>query len=151
MGLAFLLAGCVSSPPSVTSIPAATSKLQGTILNTYSNRFPFFGVAWSPDGKRIATGDASGAVQVRDATTGAIVFTMRGHSGFVWAIAWSPDGTRIASGSWDTTVQVWDAATGRRDLLYSGHSSTVGALAWSPEGNRIASVAEDIEVWVAVE
>ncbi len=144
-----LLAGCVSTPPSIISVPAATSPLQGKILNTYRNQFPFFGVAWSPDGKRIATGDASGAIQVRNATTGAIIFTSRGHSGFVWAIAWSPDGTRIASASWDKTVQVWDARTGRHILTYRGHTDLVLAVAWSPDSRHIVSGSSDdtVQVW----
>jgi len=65
-------------------------------------------VAWSPDGKRIAS--ASREVQVWDATDGGNVFTYRGHSGAVLAVAWSRDGKRIASGSEDETVQVWEAS-----------------------------------------
>jgi eukaryotic-like serine/threonine-protein kinase len=64
-------------------------------------------VAWSPDGRRIASGSYD--VQVWDAATGGNIFTYRGHSYAVDAVAWSPDGKRIASGSFDHTVQVWKA------------------------------------------
>ena len=68
-------------------------------------------VAWSPDGKRIASGGYDSTVQVWDAVDGGNVFTYRGHSGTVSAVAWSPDSKRIASsGSYDTTVQVWVAS-----------------------------------------
>ncbi len=138
--LVFLLTGCFSSTLPGASIPFATSPKEGTILNIYRDHVSIFGIAWSPDGKRIASGGASGTVEVRNASTGAIIFTARGHTGSVWAVAWSPDGTRIASASWDQTVQVWDATTGRHILTYRGHSDLVLAVAWSPDSRRIASL-----------
>lgn len=77
------------------------------------------GVAWSPDGKRIASGSADGLVEVWEALTGGHVYTYRGHADYYWShwtsnqavnsLAWSPDGKEIASGSSDNTVQVWQA------------------------------------------
>ena len=64
-------------------------------------------VAWSPDGKRIASGSTDNTVQVWDAIDGRHVFTYKGHTNPVGAVAWSPDGKRIASGGNDHTVQVW--------------------------------------------
>src|SRR5262245_56288554 len=54
--LIFLLAGCFSSTPPVTSVPASSSLAGGTILHIYRSHFSIFGIAWSPDGKRIASG-----------------------------------------------------------------------------------------------
>jgi WD40 repeat protein len=64
-------------------------------------------VAWSSNGRRIASGSDDKTAQVWDATNGAYVYTYRGHSDAVSTVAWSPDGKRIASGSWDKTVRVW--------------------------------------------
>jgi WD40 repeat protein len=65
-------------------------------------------VAWSPDGKRIASGSQDKTVQVWDASSSNTLLTYRGHSyAAVSSVGWSPDGKRIASGSWDGTVQVW--------------------------------------------
>jgi eukaryotic-like serine/threonine-protein kinase len=66
-------------------------------------------VAWSPDGKRIASASGDHSVQVWDAASGGHVLTYRGHSGDVFSLAWSPDGKNIVSGSLDRTVQVWQA------------------------------------------
>ncbi len=66
-------------------------------------------VAWSPDGKYIASGGEDSLVQVWDVATGEHLLTYTGHSDGVWTVAWSPDGQWIASGGADRTVQVWQA------------------------------------------
>jgi len=108
-------------------------------------------VAWSPDGKHIASGSYDCTVQVWDALTGRNAFIYRGHTLYVYAVAWSPDGRRIASASYDRTAQVWDAASGGHVLTYPGHAAPVTAVAWSPDGRRIASGGADdtVQVWDA--
>jgi hypothetical protein len=111
-------------------------------------------VAWSPDGRRIASGSWDKTVQVWDAANGGNVYTYRGHSDQVTAVAWSPDGKRIASGSGDDTVQVWDAVDGGNVYTYTyrGFSTyPITAVAWSPDGKRIASGSLDgtVQVWDA--
>ena len=61
-------------------------------------------IAWSPDGKMIASGASDQAVFLWHAETGERLGTFRGHTGGVWDVAWSPDGTRLASASLDNTV-----------------------------------------------
>ena len=58
-------------------------------------------VAWSPDGKWLATGSADGTGKVWDAASGREVLTLQGHHGSVSSVAWSPDGKRLAPGSGD--------------------------------------------------
>jgi len=72
-------------------------------------------VAWSPDGKRLATGSQDKSAKVWDATTGEPVFTLSGHSGIVLSVPWSPDGDLLATGSADE-AKVWDVARGREAL-----------------------------------
>ncbi len=126
-------------------------------LFTYQGHTDFVNsVAWSPDGKRIASGSGSfqgkdNTVQVWDATNGNTLSTYRGHTNAVETVAWSPDSQRLASGSDDWTVQVWDAADARQIYVYRGHSDRVNQVAWSPDGTRIASASNDntVQVWGA--
>src|SRR5712692_336968 len=127
--------------------------LTGEQSFTYREHFYYVqAVAWSPDGKRIASASADTRVQVWDTTTGTASLTYRKHSSKVNAVTWSPDGTRIASASDDRTVQVWDAATGNTLYTYRGHAKEVSSVAWSPNGKRIASASYDhsVHIWQAV-
>ena len=82
----------------------------GKPLMTYSGHTHMVSaLAWSPDGKRIASASRDKTVQVWDAQTGQHLFTYRGHSDDVNTVAWSPDGKYLASGGRDNTVQVWSA------------------------------------------
>jgi len=69
-------------------------------------------IAFSPDGKLVASGSHDGTVKLWAAATGAVQQTLKGHSGSVWSVAFSPDGRLIASGSSDRTVKLRDATTG---------------------------------------
>ena len=80
------------------------------------------GVAFSPDGRRIASASDDQTVKVWDAGTGQETLTLKGHTDAVNGVAFSPDGRRIASASSDQTVKVWDAATGQETLTLKGHT-----------------------------
>jgi serine/threonine protein kinase len=146
--------------PSATSTarpsPTTPPPQRGTVIVTYRGHRDFLNtVAWSPDGRRIASGSGNNngdyTVQVWDAVSGATAVTYSRHSANVYSVAWSPDGKQIVSGSQDFTAQVWDANNGNYVLKYSGHSDAVYSVAWSPDGKHIASAGRDdtVQVWDA--
>ena len=96
-------------------------------------------VAFSPDGRRIASASRDQTVKVWDAGSGQETLTLKGHSDSVMSVAFSPDGRRIASASDDKTVKVWDAGSGQETLTLKGHTGFVYGVAFSPDGRRIAS------------
>jgi WD40 repeat protein len=97
------------------------------------------GVAFSPDGTRLASGSQEGLVTVWDASTGKEFLMLRGHARAVSSVAFSPDGDRIASASQDHTVKIWDASTGQEVLALSGFDEPVESVAFSPDGRYLAS------------
>ena len=66
-----------------------------------------YAVAFSPDGKTLASGSLDNTIKLWDVTTGRNTATLNGHSGGVTSIAFSPDGNTLASGSMDTTMKLW--------------------------------------------
>jgi dipeptidyl aminopeptidase/acylaminoacyl peptidase len=108
-------------------------------------------VAFSPDGKRLASASHDQTVKVWDAATGAALLKLEGHTSAVTSVAFSPDGKRLASASRDQTVKVWNAATGEESLTLKGHTDEVLSVAFSPDGKRLASASYDktVKVWDA--
>jgi len=73
-------------------------------------------LAYSLDGKRLATGSYDGMVQVWDTATNQQLQTYKGHSGGVESLAFSPKGSHLATGGMDGTVRVWDVRKQREDI-----------------------------------
>ncbi|UPL01724.1 hypothetical protein LCI18_012658 [Fusarium solani-melongenae] len=108
-------------------------------------------VAFSADGRRLASGSDDKTVKVWDAATGACVQTLEGHGGRVISVAFSADSRRLASGSDNGTVKVWDAATGACVQTLEGHGGWVISVAFSADGRRLALGSDDgiVKVWDA--
>jgi WD40 repeat protein/serine/threonine protein kinase len=106
-------------------------------------------VAFSPDGRLLASAAADRTVRVWDLAAGRTVLTLRGHQDSVACVAFSPDGKRLATASQDKTVKLWDAGSGRALRTLKGHLWQVWGIAFSPDGRRLASAAGDrtVRIW----
>jgi WD40 repeat protein len=99
-----------------------------------------FSVAYSPDGKTLATASQDGTARIFDAATGRGLRTLRGHEpDLCWNVCYSPDGRLLASCGRDKTVRVWEVASGRLFQTLSGHPEFVRSVAFSPDGRLLAS------------
>jgi WD40 repeat protein len=98
-----------------------------------------FAIAWSPDGRRLATIGFDKNFKIWDATAGTEMYTLGGHAYLIRALAWSPDGKRLATAGSDGAVKVWDLATKKETLTLLGHAGPAISVAWSPDGERIVA------------
>jgi hypothetical protein len=107
-----------------------------------------FGVAFNPDGQRLASGSGDYTVKVWDATSGQELLTLKGHTGRVYSVAFSPDGRRLASVG-GGNVKVWDVFSGQELLTLKENTHAVNSVAFSPDGRRLASAIVDkaVNVW----
>lgn len=101
-------------------------------------------IAWSPDGKFLASGSGDKTVRVWDAETGELHKLLEGHREFVGCVAWSPVGQKLASGDGDGSVRIWDVERGIRNQTLVIPKERiewvfVTGLAWSPDGLTLAS------------
>jgi WD40 repeat protein/uncharacterized caspase-like protein len=162
----------------ILTVPANSQEAPGELQKPEAvlqvgHRLAIRSVAFSPDGRWLASGAKDNTVKIWEVGTGRLLRTLYGHGSAVNAVAASPDGKLLASASGstydiryaklffqggqiggpteDTSVRLWDVATGRQIRIFSGHTLAVMAVAFSADGHTLTSASSDfIKVWDVV-
>jgi WD40 repeat protein len=113
-------------------------------------------VAFSPDGKMLATVGSDATVKIWNISsqtagsfTGQPLYAFTDLMSDATSVAFSPDGSKLAAGSYDGIVIIWDMGTGSKLLTLSGHTASINKVAFSPDGTTIVTASNDntAKVW----
>jgi WD40 repeat protein len=110
---------------------------------------PVYSVAFSPDGRTLASGSADKTVKMWSVGDGKLIDSLMGHMDIVMSVAFSPDGQTLASGSYDGTVRLWQLPNGaHKGTLKHDKGVTVLSMAFSPNGEILACALSDSTIWL---
>ena len=106
-------------------------------------------VAFSSDGRRLASCGSDRRVRVWDVGAARCVAVLNGHTDEVFSAVFHPDGRRLASGGRDRAVWLWDLATGEEVARLEGHTNYIYSLSFSPDGSSLVSGSGDktVRIW----
>ncbi len=108
---------------------------------------PIWGIAWSPDGERLAVADEGGAVRIWDVASRTAVRTLE-YDARVYHLAWHPDGRRLGLPMSDHTARVVDLDSGEEQVL-GPLAAEVGTVVFSADGAWTVTACDDgtVQVW----
>ena len=106
-------------------------------------------MAFSPDGKTLATASYDTTIKLWDTANGKELRTLKEHSDSVYGVSFSKDGTLLASAAADRAVKIWNVASGKLLYTFGEPTDWVYAVAWSPDGKHLAAAGADrsIRMW----
>ena len=118
-------------PSWISTSPLVDENWSPCLATLEGHRDSVHSVAFSPDGRRLASASYNNMARIRDAETGVLQQALEGHTDSVHSVTFSPDGKRLASGSYDNTVRIWDAEAGVLKQTLRSHTGSVLSVAFS--------------------
>ncbi len=121
----------------------------GKLTNLTGHAKSALSVAYSPDGKLMASGSLDEKILIWNAENYKVVDTLTGHGGNIFCVTFSSDGRYLASASNDNTIRLWEVSSGKLLRTFQGHTAGVFSVAFSPDGTYLisGSVDTNIIVW----
>lgn len=123
-----------------------------------------FAVAYSPREDLVASGGCDATVRIIDVATGAVIRTLTGHKGGIYALAFSPDGKYLATGAGavdtgfssamlgkDNTISIWTVGGGAKVRVLTGHEAGLRSVEYTPDGKFLITGSADgtVKIWRA--
>jgi len=139
-----------ADPVGIASTARVWEAETGKELVTLQNRLAeTYAVFFSPDGKRIFTGDKDGIPCIWDSMSGKKLKEFPKQAGAIYAIAQSPDGARLATAGAEGVTKIWSAVTGEEIIKLSRSTGAINSVAFSPDGKRLVTGGSDqaVHTW----
>lgn len=148
-----LIAIASGNPGASGEVKVVDAKTLAPVGHTLGNHTDVvFGVAWSPDGNKLATGSQDKTARMWEWPSGKELYVIKDHSDAVTRVAFAPDGKSLYTASLDHNARRFDVADGKVLHVYSGHNEGITALAVRPNGDRIVTSGSEPEIrWWPIE
>ncbi|WVQ79093.1 hypothetical protein IAT38_001187 [Cryptococcus sp. DSM 104549] len=137
-------------------ITLSSTSPQSTLATFEDNKGEVLSLAFSPDGKYLAAGDASGRIILVDVEKKETAVSSRWtfHTGRVVALAWAKDSRRLASAGLDEAIYIWDAQKHMKNIpIKNAHPGGVNGVSWSEGNTKLISAGADgcVRTWTVPE
>ena len=141
--------GSMLTLASVDQAAIQITKPDATPIHLSKNNQAVWSLAFSPNGKTLATTSSDRTVTLWDADRAQVRQSLTGHEAEVTAVSFGPKGDRLVSASNDGAIRLWLARTGELSAILRGHGGGVSSVAFSPESGSVASASADgaVKIW----